>query len=38
VVVPVASAETILHSKAAAGRAKDRAVIDSMRRALGLED
>lgn len=38
IVVPVASAETILHSKAAAGRAKDRAVIDSMRRALGLAD
>jgi predicted nucleotidyltransferase len=38
VVVPVASAETILHSKAAAGRAKDRAVIDSMRRVLDLED
>lgn len=38
VVVPVASAETILRSKAAAGRAKDRAVIDSMRRALGLAD
>jgi hypothetical protein len=38
IVVPVASAETILHSKATAGRPKDRAVIDSMREALGLAD
>jgi hypothetical protein len=38
IVVPVASAETILHSKAAAGRPKDRAVIESMRGALGLGD
>ncbi len=38
IIVPVASAETILHSKATAGRPKDRAVIDSMREALGLAD
>ena len=38
IVVPVASAETILHSKATAGRPKDRAVIDSMREALRLAD
>ena len=38
IVVPVASAETILHSKATAGRPKDRAVIESMRDALGLGD
>lgn len=38
IVVPVASAEMILHSKAVAGRPKDRAVIDSMREALGLGD
>jgi hypothetical protein len=38
IVVPVASAEMILHSKGAANRPKDRAVIESMRTALGLGD
>jgi hypothetical protein len=38
IVVPVASAEMILHSKNAADRPKDHAVLDRMREALGLGD
>jgi hypothetical protein len=38
IVVPVASAEMILHSKDAADRPKDHAVLDRMREALGLGD
>ena len=38
IVVPVASAEMILHSKNAADRSKDHAVLDRMREALGLGD
>jgi hypothetical protein len=38
IVVPVASAEMILHSKDAADRPKDHAVLDRMRDALGLGD
>ncbi|HEY7961019.1 MAG TPA: hypothetical protein VID29_03765 [Solirubrobacteraceae bacterium] len=34
IVVPVASAETILHSKATADRPKDRAALEQMRRAF----
>ena len=36
IVVPVASAEMILHSKGVADRPKDHAVLDRMRDALGL--
>ena len=38
IVVPVASAEMILHSKGVADRPKDHAVLDRMRDALGLGD
>jgi predicted nucleotidyltransferase len=38
IVVAVASADTILHSKATADRAKDRAVLDRMRRVLLRSD
>jgi hypothetical protein len=38
IVVPVASAEMILHSKNAADRPKDHVVLDRMREALGLGD
>jgi hypothetical protein len=38
ILVPVASAEMILHSKATADRPKDRATLDRMRRALQRGD
>jgi hypothetical protein len=38
ILVPVASAEIILHSKATADRPKDRAALDRMRRALQSDD
>lgn len=38
IVVAVASAETIIHSKASANRPKDRAVLDRMRRLILRSD